>query len=101
MVQYLSGMDCGHPVAIMVKGSYDTRSLLFYLRARPRIIFSRSWHARAAKVSEANQQFHFKSSQCGMKLLCTDSWLPPTTVPMDPPMSNSSMLPHREPILQL
>ena len=49
----------------------------------------RACRARAAKVSEANQQCHFKSSRCGMKLLCTDSCR--RTVPMEPPMSNRSI----------
>ena len=84
----------------MLKGSYEIRSPLFYLRARPRIRFlffpraARVPRARAAHVSEANQQYHFKSSRCGMKLLCTDSCR--RTVPMEPPISNGSMR-HREP----
>ena len=54
--------------------------------------FSRAPRARAE--NKANQQCHFKSSRWRMELLDTDSCR--GTVPMEPPMSNSSMH-HREP----
>ncbi len=53
--------------------------------------FSRAPRARAE--NQANQQCHFKSSRCCIELLGTDSCR--GTVPMEPPMSNSSMQ-HRE-----
>jgi hypothetical protein len=49
--------------------------------------FSRAPRARAE--NKANQQCHFKSSRCRIELLDTDSCR--GTVPMEPPMSNSSM----------
>ena len=49
---------------------------------------------RARAESQANQQRHFKSSRWCIELLDTDSCR--GTVPMEPPMSNSSMH-HREP----
>jgi hypothetical protein len=49
--------------------------------------FSRAPHARAE--NKANQQCHFKSSRWRMELLDTDSCR--GTIPMEPPMSNSSM----------
>ena len=51
---------------------------------------------RARAENKANQQCHFKSSQCRMELLDTDSCR--GTVPMEPPMSNSSMR-HQNPDL--
>jgi hypothetical protein len=54
--------------------------------------FSRAPRARAE--NQANKQYHFKSSRWCMELLDTDSCR--GTVPMEPPMSNSSMH-HREP----
>jgi hypothetical protein len=53
--------------------------------------FSRAPRARAE--NKANQQCHFKSSRWRIELLDTDSCR--GTVPMEPPMSNSSMR-HRE-----
>ena len=50
---------------------------------------TRRWRAE----NMANQQFHFKSSRCGMDPLGTDFFR--GTVPMEPPMSNGCM-PHRE-----
>jgi hypothetical protein len=63
---------------------------LKYIRARGRIIFlffPRA--ARARAENKANQQCHFKSSRWCMELLDTDSCR--GTVPMEPPMSSSSM----------
>ena len=76
------------------KCSYGTRSLLKNIRARGRIIFL--FFPRAARVraeNKTNQQCHFKSSRWCMDPLGTDSCR--GTVPMEPPMSNSSMT-HRE-----
>ena len=81
----------------VLKGCYGTRSPLKNIRARGRIIFlffPRA--ARARAKNKANQQCHFKSSQCRMELLDTDSCH--VTVPMEPPMSNSSMR-HQNPDL--
>jgi hypothetical protein len=55
--------------------------------------FSRAPRARAE--NKTNQQCHFKSSRCRMELLNTDSCR--ETVPMEPPMSNSSMR-HQNPV---
>ena len=83
MVQYLSGMDCGHHCDNQSKAHSKAAMIQeapYFIYARdPYHIFALMPRARAAKVSEANQQCHFKSSQCGMKLLCTDSWLPPNS----------------------
>ena len=46
--------------------------------------------AGAAQRYEANQQCHCKRFRCGIELLNTDSCR--GTVPMEPPMSDSSML---------
>jgi hypothetical protein len=51
---------------------------------------------RARAENKANQQCHFKSSRCPMDPLGTDSCR--GTVPMEPPMSNSSMR-HQNPDL--
>ena len=72
--------------------SYGRRSPLKNIRARGRIIFlfsPRAAPARARAENKANQQCHFKSSRCLIELLGTDSCR--GTVPMEPPMSNSSM----------
>jgi hypothetical protein len=55
--------------------------------------FSRAPRARAE--NKANQQCHFKSSRWRIELLDTDSCR--GTVPMEPPMSNSSMR-HQNPV---
>ena len=60
------------------------------------IYFSRAPRARARAENKANQQSHFKSSRCRMELLGTDSCR--GTVPMEPPISNSSMR-HQNPDL--
>ena len=57
--------------------------------------FSRAPRARALE-NKANQQCHFKSSRWRIELLDTDSCR--GTVPMEPPMSNSSMR-HQNPDL--
>jgi hypothetical protein len=51
---------------------------------------------RARAESQANQQCHFKSSRWRMELLDTDYCR--GTVPMEPPMSNSSIR-HQDPDL--
>jgi hypothetical protein len=51
---------------------------------------------RARAENKANQQCHFKSSRWRMELLGKDSCR--GTVPMEPPMSNSSMR-HQNPDL--
>jgi hypothetical protein len=56
--------------------------------------FSRG-RARASVENKANQHCHFKSSRWRMELLDTDSCR--GTVPMEPPMSNSSMR-HQNPV---
>jgi hypothetical protein len=81
-----------------VKGArcYGTRSPLKNIRARGRIIFlffPRA--ARARAKNQPNQQCHFKSSRWRIELFDTGSCR--GTVPMEPPMSGSSMR-HREPI---
>ena len=72
---------------------YGTRSLLkIYARGVVSYFyFSRAPRARAE--NQANKQCHFKSSRWRIELLDTDSCR--GTVPMEPPMSNSSMR-HRE-----
>jgi hypothetical protein len=74
---------------------YDTRRPLIQLHARPRIIFlffpRTADRARAARVRAPSSDLR----QTCIELLDTDSCR--GTVPMEPPMSNSSMR-HREPI---
>jgi hypothetical protein len=50
---------------------------------------------RARVENQANQQCHFKSSRWRIELLDTDSCR--GTVPMEPPISNSSMR-HQNPV---
>jgi hypothetical protein len=77
--------------------SYGTRSPLKNIRPRGRIILLFfQYAARARAENKANQQCHFKSSRCRIELLGTDSCR--GTVPMEPPMSNSSMR-HQNPDL--
>ena len=99
MVQYVSGTNCGHHGQNGQRHAqrqlWYKKPLILFTRETPYHIFifpagrARAARARAAHVSEANQQCHFKSSRCGMKLLCTDSCR--RTVPMEPPMSNRSI----------
>ena len=69
--------------------AYGTRGPHKNIRARGRIIFLFSHAPRARAGNQANQQCQFKSSRYCIELLDTDSCR--GTVPMEPPMSNSSM----------
>ena len=90
----------------LCKRSCITRSIIVaaMVQEAPLKIYARegSYHIfifparRARAENKANQQCHFKSSRCRMELLDTDSCR--GTVPMETPMSNSSMR-HQNPDL--
>ena len=63
------------------------------LKKHPRGVVAYFLKSARAEENKANQQCHFKSSQRRMDPLDADSCR--GTVPMEPPMSNSSMQ-HRE-----
>jgi hypothetical protein len=67
--------------------------LKIYARGAVSYFLFSARRARARAENQANQQYHFKSSRWRIELLDTDSCR--GTVPMEPPMSNSSMR-HRE-----
>ena len=72
--------------------SYDTRSPLIYLRARPRTIMyhififpARARAGGAAQRYEANQQCHVKSSLSVIRLIGPPRYLPAPLPPSPPP----------------
>jgi hypothetical protein len=71
---------------------------LLKIYARGVISYFISTARRERAETEANQQCHFKSSRWHIELLDTDSCR--GTVPMEPPMSNSSMR-HPDPDLEI
>ena len=68
--------------------------LKIYARGVVSYFYFSARRARVRAENKANQQYHFKSSQCCMDPLGTDSCH--RTVPMEPLMPNGSMQ-HQEP----
>ena len=110
MVQYVSGTNCGHhgqngqrhAQRHAQRQLWYKKPLILFTRETPYHIFifpagrARAARARAAKVCEANQQCHFKSSRCGMK--CYARIPAAEQFPWNLRCLTAPSMPHREPI---